>query len=89
MSEHAHPHAPENFNRVFAIGVTLNVIYVLTQVGFGIFAAFARPDCGCRPQPRRRSGSRARLGRELPGYAASHISPDLRMAAHFHHGGIA
>lgn len=38
MSEHTHAHAPENFNRVFAIGVTLNVIYVLAQVGFGIFA---------------------------------------------------
>lgn len=35
---HAHTHAPENFNRVFAIGVTLNAIYVLAQVGFGIFA---------------------------------------------------
>jgi cobalt-zinc-cadmium efflux system protein len=38
MTEHTHAHAPENFNRIFAIGVTLNVIYVLAQVGFGIFA---------------------------------------------------
>ena len=36
-----HPHAPEDerpdFGRAFAIGLVLNGIYVLVQVGFGIF----------------------------------------------------
>jgi len=34
MSDHSH--ARPDLNRVFAIGVTLNVIYVVAQVGFGI-----------------------------------------------------
>jgi cobalt-zinc-cadmium efflux system protein len=33
-----HSHAPPNFNRIFAIGVALNLIYVIAQVGFGVFA---------------------------------------------------
>ena len=33
-----HSHATENFNRVFAIGVILNVLYVSAQLGFGFFA---------------------------------------------------
>jgi cobalt-zinc-cadmium efflux system protein len=37
MSEQ-HSHAPPDFNRIFAIGVALNLIYVVAQVGFGIFA---------------------------------------------------
>lgn len=36
MTEHSH--TPQDFNRVFAIGVTLNVIYVIAQVVFGIRA---------------------------------------------------
>ena len=35
--EHAHTHTSEDFNRVFAIGVVLNLVYVLAQVAFGIF----------------------------------------------------
>jgi cobalt-zinc-cadmium efflux system protein len=35
--EHAHTHTSEDFNRVFAIGVVLNLTYVLAQVAFGIF----------------------------------------------------
>jgi cobalt-zinc-cadmium efflux system protein len=40
MTEHSHDHshAPPDFNRVFAIGVTLNLVYVVAQVGFGAFA---------------------------------------------------
>jgi cobalt-zinc-cadmium efflux system protein len=41
MTEHscerAHTHTSEDFSRVFAIGVVLNLIYVLAQVAFGIF----------------------------------------------------
>ena len=38
--DHAHPagehaHGPANFNRAFAIGVTLNLAYVLVEAGFG------------------------------------------------------
>jgi cobalt-zinc-cadmium efflux system protein len=33
-----HSHAPPNFNRIFAIGVALNLVYVIVQVGFGVFA---------------------------------------------------
>ncbi|HEY2124666.1 MAG TPA: cation diffusion facilitator family transporter, partial [Chthoniobacterales bacterium] len=33
-----HSHKPPDFNRVFAFGVLLNVIYVIAQLGFGIFA---------------------------------------------------
>ena len=36
MTEHSH--APQNFNRVFAIGVALNLVYVVAQLGFGIVA---------------------------------------------------
>ncbi len=36
MTEHSH--APPNFNRVFAIGVALNVTYVIAQLGFGFVA---------------------------------------------------
>src|SRR5436309_161467 len=35
--ECTHTHTSENFNRVFAIGVALNLGYVLVQVAFGIF----------------------------------------------------
>lgn len=31
----AHSHGPANFNQAFAIGVTLNVAYVLIEAGFG------------------------------------------------------
>jgi cobalt-zinc-cadmium efflux system protein len=34
---HDHSHATPNFNRAFAIGVVLNIGYVLVQVAFGIF----------------------------------------------------
>jgi cobalt-zinc-cadmium efflux system protein len=33
-----HSHQPPDFNRVFALGVLLNVIYVIAQLGFGILA---------------------------------------------------
>lgn len=31
-------HGPVDYNRAFAIGIALNVVYVLAQVGFGIYA---------------------------------------------------
>src|SRR4051812_32591916 len=33
---HDHDHAPANFNRAFAIGVALNLAYVLVEGGFGL-----------------------------------------------------
>ena len=33
MTEHSH--APPDFNRIFAVGVTLNLLYVAAQLGFG------------------------------------------------------
>ena len=38
MPHHSHSHAPTDFNSAFAIGVTLNVAYVIAQIGFGIAA---------------------------------------------------
>ena len=35
---HGHSHAPADFSRVFAIGITLNLAYVVAQVGFGIYS---------------------------------------------------
>ncbi|WP_455208099.1 cation diffusion facilitator family transporter [Kaarinaea lacus] len=35
---HTHAHKPDNYNRAFAIGVTLNVIYVIVEVGYGVSA---------------------------------------------------
>jgi cobalt-zinc-cadmium efflux system protein len=35
---HGHSHAPANFGAAFAIGTSLNLGYVLVQVGFGLFA---------------------------------------------------
>ena len=35
---HTHSHKPDNYNRAFAIGVTLNVIYVVVEVGYGVAA---------------------------------------------------
>jgi cobalt-zinc-cadmium efflux system protein len=34
---HDHSHAPSNFHHAFAVGVALNIAYVLVQVVFGIF----------------------------------------------------
>src|SRR3979411_2853523 len=37
ISPHEHPDgAGANFSRAFAIGVALNILYVLAQVGFGL-----------------------------------------------------
>ncbi|MFT3967741.1 MAG: cation diffusion facilitator family transporter [Sphingobium sp.] len=33
-----HHHAPASFGRAFAIGVTLNVVFVLVESGFGLFS---------------------------------------------------
>ena len=35
---HDHEHEPTNYNRAFAIGVSLNVIFVAIEAGYGIFA---------------------------------------------------
>src|ERR1041385_8772001 len=35
---HYHPHAPSNYNKAFAIGVVLNLIYVVAEVVFGLLA---------------------------------------------------
>lgn len=35
---HGHHHVPTDFGRAFAIGVTLNTVYVVAQVVFGLFA---------------------------------------------------
>ena len=36
--DHGHSHAPKNFNRAFAIGVTLNLGFVVIEALFGLFA---------------------------------------------------
>jgi len=33
--EHGHAHIPANYNRAFAIGVALNVIYIVFEAGYG------------------------------------------------------
>jgi cobalt-zinc-cadmium efflux system protein len=33
--EHAHTHAPTNFNRAFAIGTILNLLFVVIEAGYG------------------------------------------------------
>ena len=38
MSENSHHHGPAEFNRAFAFGVTLNVLFVVIEIGYG-FAA--------------------------------------------------
>ena len=35
---HAHHHAPSNYNRAFAIGISLNVLFVLIEVYYGLVA---------------------------------------------------
>ena len=35
---HAHPHLPKSFGPAFAVGIALNISYVIAQVGFGIVA---------------------------------------------------
>lgn len=35
---HSHDHGPVNYNRAFAIGVSLNLIFVAVEAGFGVFA---------------------------------------------------
>ncbi|MGD9644174.1 MAG: cation diffusion facilitator family transporter [Pirellulales bacterium] len=37
-SPHDHAHAPANYDRAFAIGVALNLIYVAVEAGFGLLA---------------------------------------------------
>lgn len=34
--EHAHAHAPKSFGRAFALGTTLNILFVITEVIFGL-----------------------------------------------------
>ena len=34
----SHTHAPANFGRAFAIGIVLNLAYVLAEAGFGVAA---------------------------------------------------
>jgi cobalt-zinc-cadmium efflux system protein len=36
--DHAHVHTPANFNRAFAIGVTLNILIVVVQAVYGYFS---------------------------------------------------
>ena len=36
--EHAHSHAPANFNRAFIVGIALNTAYVLFEAIFGFLA---------------------------------------------------
>lgn len=35
---HSHNHAPKNFNRAFAIGTALNLVFVLIEVGYGVIS---------------------------------------------------
>ena len=36
--DHGHSHAPANYNRAFAIGVALNVVYIAVEATYGILA---------------------------------------------------
>jgi cobalt-zinc-cadmium efflux system protein len=36
--DHGHSHAPADFGRAFAIGITLNLVFVLIEAGFGFLA---------------------------------------------------
>ena len=35
---HSHGHAPASFGRAFAIGITLNLVYVAAEIGYGLLA---------------------------------------------------
>ena len=35
---HTHDHAPADYNRAFAIGVALNVIYIVVEATYGFLA---------------------------------------------------
>ena len=35
---HGHGHGPARYDRAFAIGITLNLLYVLVELGFGLWA---------------------------------------------------
>lgn len=35
---HHHDHAPTSYNNAFALGVVLNVVYILVEVGYGLMA---------------------------------------------------
>jgi cobalt-zinc-cadmium efflux system protein len=36
--DHSHSHAPSNFNRAFAIGTILNLIFVIIEAGYGVIS---------------------------------------------------
>jgi cobalt-zinc-cadmium efflux system protein len=36
--DHSHSHAPSNFNRAFAIGTILNLIFVIIEAGYGVLS---------------------------------------------------
>ena len=36
--DHGHSHGPVNYNRAFAIGVALNVVYIVVEATYGILA---------------------------------------------------
>lgn len=38
MPEHSHPHAPSRYGRAFAIGVTLNLLFVGVEAVYGVLA---------------------------------------------------
>ena len=37
MHDHHHHHGPANYNRAFAVGITLNVAYILVEAGAGFW----------------------------------------------------
>lgn len=38
MAHDHHHHGPTNYNRVFAVGIALNVIYIVVEAGYGFYA---------------------------------------------------
>ena len=74
-----HVHAPASFGTAFAIGITLNLGFVILEVDLRHLRPLARAHRGRGSQPRRRPGLAAGLGRYFPGPHRTDRAPDLRI----------
>ncbi len=75
---HGHSHAPASgHDRAFAIGIALNLGFVVTEAAFGFIADSVALLAGCGAQSVRCAGAGGRVGRSRAGAAGSDRSASL------------
>ena len=85
---HTHDHAPADYNRAFAIGVALNVIYIVVEATYGFLAGSLALLADAGHNLSDVLGLPATgLGGKLSGPAQTDATPHLRMAQIYYSGG--